>query len=138
MADYQGCARATEPETTRLVERTGKIGHPQGPVVFLLRYHISKTPNPHGPFANDTSWSFQRAVTLFEKPSLYERFAILARGVGGSFQSTAKASLIPWIGSVALKFVTEHPQKKVSFPPVALSASTELMIRALGALRERW
>jgi hypothetical protein len=48
VADYQGCARATEPETTAFVGRTTKIGHPRGPVVFLLRYHISKIPNPPG------------------------------------------------------------------------------------------
>ena len=46
VADYQGCARATEPETTTLVERTGKIGQPQGPVVFLLRYRLEKDPQP--------------------------------------------------------------------------------------------
>jgi hypothetical protein len=64
VADYQGCARAKELDTTTFVERTGKIGHPRGPVVFLLRYHISKIPNPHGPWANYTSRSFEKAKLL--------------------------------------------------------------------------
>ena len=72
MADYQGCARGTELDTTAFVERTRRIGHPQGPVVFLLRYHISKVPNPHGLLANDTNRSFQRAKLLRQTTCLVE------------------------------------------------------------------
>jgi hypothetical protein len=57
---------------------------------------------------------------------------------GGSFQSGAKASLIPWIGSVALRFVTGQPHKTASFAQSSLPASVVLMFRGLGAWRERW
>jgi hypothetical protein len=78
VADYQDCARATESDTTAFVELTRKIGHPRRPVVFLLSYHISKTPNPHGPLANDTSRSFQRAKLLRPIP-LKEPFSLDAQ-----------------------------------------------------------
>ena len=86
MADYQGYARATEPDTTAFVKRTTKIGHPQGPVVFLLRYHNSKIPNPHGPLANDTSRSFQRAVTKFHMS--VSRFLFASDWIFDRFQPT--------------------------------------------------
>jgi hypothetical protein len=40
--DVQVWGHATELEATAFMERIWKIGRPQGPVVFLLRYHLEK------------------------------------------------------------------------------------------------
>ena len=57
---------------------------------------------------------------------------------GGLFQKTAKTYLIPWNGSLVLKFILGQPRETVSSETHTFPACPGFMSRAQGAFDEAW